>query len=153
MIFPLWHELEVNLCLWDMCAILPQLAQSRCFLEEKAGGNKGASGCCGHKTAEQAAQWGVRGTLGMVSPGGRGHRPAWGAGGMEDDNEVQCSETEGNCGSWSKVPVFFPPVLLSWALKSQRRDKTSQSNGRAEVNPKTHHLQSKVGHDYTINQA
>lgn len=95
--------------------ILPQLAQSRCFLEEKAGGNKGASGCCGHKTAEQAA-------LTVRSPWHAGHGEPRGdeatvlpgePGGMEDDNEVQCSETEGNCGSWSKVPVFFPPVLLS----------------------------------------
>ena len=138
-----WNWTSVSL---RYVCILPWLAQSSCFLEKEAEGNKGASRCCGHKTTEQAA-------LTVWSPWHAGHLEPRGEeatvlpgapGGREDDGEVQFSETDGNCGSWSKVPRFFPPVLLSRALKSQKRDKISQSNGKAEVSPQTHHLQSKA---------
>ena len=97
--------------------------------EEAEGRITEPSGCCGHRTHWAGSTHGVESMAPWAQPTlwGQGQCPAWSSQregcGMAMRRSAQ--KQRGTVGSWSKVPVFFPPVLLSQTLKIQRRVKQS----------------------------
>ena len=89
-------------------------------------------------------QCGVHGTLGMANPVGT-RPPSCLGRPVEWRMTMKCSaqKQRGTVGLGAKSPCSFHCPFVPSTVESEKR-QNSQSNGKAEVNPKTHHLQSKA---------